>query len=200
MPFTQPQPQSEPLALFEAWFQAAGESGVTMPEAMALATATADGRPSVRMVLLKGFTAEGHPRFFTNYESRKGQTLEHNPRAALLFWWGDLARQVRIEGPVRRVSPAASDEYFASRPRLSQLGAAVSPQSRPIAGHDGLLRQVDALAAALGDAPVPRPAHWGGYAVEPESWEFWIGHDGRLHERYQYTRRGDAWDFALLAP
>lgn len=200
MPFTQPQPQSEPLALFEAWFQAAGESGVTMPEAMALATATADGRPSVRMVLLKGFTAEGHPRFFTNYESRKGQTLEHNPRAALLFWWGDLARQVRIEGPVRRVSPAASDEYFASRPRLSQLGAAVSPQSRPIAGHDGLLRQVDALAAALGDAPVPRPAHWGGYAVEPESWEFWIGHDGRLHERYQYTRHGDAWDFALLAP
>lgn len=200
MSFSQPQPGSDPLALFQGWFRAVEAAGVPMPEAMTLATATADGRPSARMVLLKGFTADGRPRFFTNYDSRKGRVLADNPRAALLFFWHGPNRQVRIEGPVQRLGPAESDAYFASRPRLSQLGSAVSPQSRPISGHDALLREVDALAAALGDAPVPRPAHWGGFAVEPETWEFWIGHDGRLHERYQYTRGAAGWDFAELAP
>lgn len=200
MSFPQPQPGSDPLALFQGWFEAAAAAGVPMPEAMTLATATPDGRPSARMVLLKGFTADGHPRFFTNYDSRKGHILAENPRAALLFWWGAPARQVRVEGPVRRLSAAESDEYFASRPRLSQIGAVVSPQSRPIPDHDGLLRDAAALDAALAGAPVPRPDNWGGYAVEPESWEFWIGHDGRLHERYLYTRAAAGWDCALLAP
>lgn len=200
MSFTQPEPHSEPLELFQAWFSAATEAGVNMPEAMVLATATREGVPAARMVLLKGTTGEGHPRFFTNYTSAKGQQLEENPRAALLFWWGQLARQVRIEGEVYALSPAESDEYFATRPRLSQLGASVSPQSRPIASHATLLEQADALAARLGSAPVPRPPHWGGYALRPTSWEFWIGHDGRLHERYAFRRRPGGWDFALLAP
>lgn len=201
MPYPQPLPDSAPLHLFQAWFMAAIEAGVAMPEAMALATATPDGRPSVRMVLLKGYTDSGDLRFFTNYESRKAAELDSNPRASLLFWWGGLERQVRVEGRVYRVSAAESDQYFASRPRLSQLGAHASPQSRPIESYDALSARVDSLAASLGDAPVPRPPHWGGYAVEPDAWEFWIGHVGRLHERYTYARNtAGGWEFSMLAP
>lgn len=200
MTFPQPEPDSAPLALFQAWFAAATAAGVAMPEAMALATATPDARPSVRMVLLKGFTDSGDLRFFTNYESRKSGELDSNPRASLLFWWGDLERQVRIEGRVYRLSAAESDQYFSTRPRLSQLGALASPQSRPIESHDALVARVDAIAATLGDGPVPRPPHWGGYAVAPDSWEFWIGHVGRLHERYTYSRTEAGWQLTLLAP
>lgn len=200
MTFPSPEPHAEPLELFQAWFLAASSAGIFMPEAMALATASHAEGPAARMVLLKGFTPKGHLRFFTHYDSPKGQQLAADPRAALLFWWGPVARQVRVEGEVYRLSDAESDAYFASRPRLSQLSAAVSPQSRPIGGHAELLDRSDALAARLGDAPVPRPPHWGGYAVAPSRWEFWIGHDGRLHERYAYTRRGAGWDFTPLAP
>lgn len=201
MPFLQPEPESAPLALFQAWFQAAIVAGVPMPEAMSLATATPDGAPSVRMVLFKGYTDSGDLRFFTNYESRKADELDRNPRAALLFWWGALERQVRVEGRVYRIGDAESDDYFASRPRLSQLGALASPQSRPIASLDVLHTRVDQLAASLGDSPVPRPLHWGGYAVEPARWEFWIGQIGRLHERFTYTRNPEGgWNYTMLAP
>lgn len=200
MSVRKPEPHLEPLALFQEWFASAAAAGTTMPEAMTLATATADGRPSARMVLLKGFDREGRLRFFTNYDSRKAGELDHNQRAALLFWWQSLYVQVRVEGPVRRLSPAESDAYFATRPRLSQLGAIASPQSRPIDDFQHLLDRVSQLAHEFGDGPVARPDNWGGYAVEPEAWEFWIGHDGRLHERFTYTREAGGWRFTLLAP
>lgn len=201
MQFIQPEPHSDPLDLFHTWFAAATAAGVRQPEATALATASADGRPSVRMVLLKGFNAAGHPRFFTNYDSRKAQELAANPRAALLLWWNELDRQVRIEGRVYRTSSEESDAYFTSRPRRSQLGAAVSPQSRPIPDLQSFHGQLAELERSLGDAPVPRPAHWGGYAVEPEKWEFWVGQVNRLHERYVYTARPEGgYSLQLLGP
>lgn len=200
MPVVLPAPDSRPIDLFQAWFAAAVDVGAPMPDAMTLATATPDGRPSARMVLLKGADEAGL-RFFTNYESRKADELDHNPRAALLFWWVALNVQVRIEGPITRLAPGESDAYFATRPRLSQLGAHASPQSRPIPHYGALLDRVDALERALAGAPVPRPPHWGGYLVVPALWEFWVGHEGRLHERFAYARReGGGWDFALLAP
>lgn len=200
MPVVLPTPDSSPLDLFQAWFSAAVEVGSPMPDAMTLATATPDSRPSARMVLLKGVGEEGLT-FFTNYESRKADELTRNPRAALLFWWPALNVQVRVEGWVNRIDPAASDAYFATRPRLSQLGAHASPQSRPIPHHSVLLERVDEFARRFEGMPVPRPPHWGGFRVAPELWEFWVGHEGRLHERFLYTRRPDGgWDFAILAP
>ena len=201
MSVRRPEPDSQPLELFQAWYAAVIAAGVPMPDAMTLATATADARPSARMVLLKGFEPDGRLRFFTNYDSRKGGELEQNPRAALLFWWQPLYLQVRVEGPVTRLLAVESDAYFATRPRLSQLGALASPQSRPIADHKRLLDRVDTLARELGDAPVPRPPHWGGYGLMPDAWEFWVGHDARLHERFAYRARdAGGWDFTLLAP
>lgn len=200
MTVRKPEPDLQPLVLFQEWFAAAAATGMAMPEAMTLATASVDASPSARMVLFKGFDPFGRLRFFTNYDSRKGGELDSNPRAALLFWWPALYVQVRIEGRVVRLPPAESDAYFATRPRLSQLGALVSPQSRPIGDFQELLDRVSTLAHELGDAPVPRPDNWGGYAVEPDAWEFWVGHDGRLHERFTYTRVGAGWHFALLAP
>lgn len=184
----------DPLRQFESWFAAARDAGLRAPEAMALATATPDGAPSARMVLLKGVDDRGFV-FFTSYESRKGRELEANPRAALLFYWEPLGRQVRVEGPVERVSAEESDAYFASRPLGSRAGAAASHQSRPLADRAELERAV----AALGD-DVARPEWWGGYRVRPERYEFWQHRENRLHDRFLYEREGSAWSIQRLYP
>ena len=187
----------DPLRQFAAWFEEAGAAGVRAPEAMAVATATSDGRPSVRMVLLKGFDEQGFV-FFTGYESRKGGELATNPRAALLFYWDPLGRQVRIEGPVERVAEAESDAYFRSRPRGAQISASVSPQSRVVESRAGL----EALAAELevrGDE-IPRPPAWGGFRLAPETYEFWQHRANRLHDRLRYRREDGDWVLERLAP
>ena len=184
----------DPLRQFESWFDAAREAGVRAPEAMALATAAPDGAPSARMVLLKGVDERGFA-FFTSYESRKGSELEANPRAALLFYWEPLGRQVRVEGMVERVSAEESDSYFASRAPGSRAGAAASRQSRPLADRAELDREV----AALGD-DVPRPEWWGGYRVRPERYEFWQHRENRLHDRFRYDRDGLRWSIQRLYP
>jgi pyridoxamine 5'-phosphate oxidase len=187
----------DPLRQFAAWFDDAGAAGVRAPEAMALATATADGRPSVRMVLLKGFDERGFV-FFTGYESRKGAELAANPRAALLFYWDPLGRQVRIEGPVERVSAEESDAYFGSRPRGAQISASVSPQSRVVESRSSL----EALAAELDTrgGELPRPAAWGGFRLAPETYELWQHRANRLHDRLRYSRSGAGWKIERLAP
>jgi pyridoxamine 5'-phosphate oxidase len=187
----------DPLRQFAAWFEEAGAAGMRAPEATALATTAADGRPSVRMVLLKGFDERGFV-FFTGYESRKGAELAANPRAALLFYWDPLGRQVRIEGPVERVSEAESDAYFASRPRGAQISASVSPQSRVVESRAHL----EAAAAELearGDE-LPRPPSWGGFRLAPETYEFWQHRANRLHDRLRYRREDDRWVLERLAP
>ena len=196
-PLDEAEVDHDPLRQFAAWFEEAGRAGVRAPEAMALATATGDGRPSVRMVLLKGFDERGFV-FFTGYESRKGGELEANPRAALLFYWDPLGRQVRIEGAVERVSEADSDAYFASRPRGAQISASVSPQSQVVESRAGL----EELAARLEveGEEIPRPPRWGGYRVTPESYEFWQHRANRLHDRLRYRRDGPRWTIERLAP
>jgi pyridoxamine 5'-phosphate oxidase len=187
----------DPLRQFAAWFEEAGATGVRAPEATALATATADGHPSVRMVLLKGFDERGFV-FFTGYESRKGTELAANPRAALLFYWDPLGRQVRIEGPVERVAQTESDAYFASRPRGAQISASVSPQSRVVESRATL----EALAAELEarGGEIPRPPAWGGFRLSPETYEFWQHRANRLHDRLRYTPARDTWKIERLAP
>jgi len=188
----------DPLAQFGAWFEEALGSGVALPNAMTLATATRDGRPSAREVLLKGFDARGFV-FFTNYSSRKGRELEENPRAVLHFCWKELERQVGIEGKVERVSAAESDEYFASRPLGSRLSAAISPQSETVASREVLESSLEQASKRWRDAP-PRPPHWGGYRLAPDAFEFWQGRKDRLHDRLRYLRAGGAWKIERLAP
>jgi pyridoxamine 5'-phosphate oxidase len=167
---------------------------------MALATATTDGHPSVRLVLLRGFDERGFV-FFTNYESRKARELEHNPRAALVFYWPELDRQVRTEGNVERISAEESDAYFQSRARGSRLGAWASPQSQIIASREVLDRRMEELEAEYREAEVPRPPYWGGYRVIPASVEFWQGQTDRLHDRLRYRRlEGGSWCLERLAP
>jgi pyridoxamine 5'-phosphate oxidase len=188
----------DPLRQFAIWFAEAGKAGMRAPEAMAVATAAPEARPSVRMVLLKGFDERGFV-FFTGYESRKGGELAANPRAALLFYWDPLGRQVRIEGPVERVAESESDAYFASRPRGAQVSASVSPQSRPVSSREELEALAGELEAREGE--IPRPPGWGGYRVVPETYEFWQHRSNRLHDRLRYTRDGGGdWRIERLGP
>jgi pyridoxamine 5'-phosphate oxidase len=188
---------ADPIDQFRDWFELA-EREVPLAEAMTLATVDENGSPDARMVLLKGFGPDGF-RFFTNYESDKGAQLEVNPRAALILYWRELDRQVRIRGKVERLSPDDSDAYFASRPRDSRIAATISPQSRPIEREE-LDRRYEQLERELGGAGPERPASWGGYLVRPESVEFWQGRDSRMHDRLLYMREGEGWRIERLAP
>lgn len=189
----------DPHTLFETWFAEAKASEPNDPNAMALATVGADGMPSVRMVLLKGHDARGFV-FYTNRESRKAGELGSDPKAALLFHWKSLRRQVRIEGPVSLATDAESDAYFASRGRDSQLGAWASDQSRPLDARATFEARFAEVQARFDGQDVPRPPHWGGYRVTPERIEFWQDRAHRLHERRLFTRDGDAWTEGLLFP
>jgi pyridoxamine 5'-phosphate oxidase len=190
----------DPLRQFLAWFEAAREAGVEMPEAAAVATADSACAPSVRMVLVKNFDERGFV-FFTNYESRKARDLAANPRAALLFHWQLLGRQVRIEGPTQRTSAEESAGYVHSRPRGSQLSALASPQSRPVESRQALEERVVELAARHAGGDLPLPEAWGGYRVSPESFEFWQHRDDRLHDRLRYLPGVDGgWRIDRLAP
>ncbi len=188
----------DPFVQFGRWF-AEASAVLDAPEAMAVATADTDGRPSVRMVLLKAWARDGFT-FFTNYESRKGHELEANPQAALLFHWERFGRQVRIEGPVRRSDPAESDAYFASRAFGSQIGAYASHQSRTVADRPTLDARVVALASELGGRDIPRPPWWGGFRVEPWVFEFWQQGQSRMHDRLRYLPEGEAWRIERLQP
>ena len=189
---------ADPVVQFGRWFEQAEQSGLLEPTAMTLATATLDGRPSARMVLLRGFDERGFC-FYTNYQSRKGAELAANPLAALVFWWGELERQVRIEGRVAPTTRAESEAYFHSRPPGSQLSAAASPQSRVIDGRAVLERRVTELATGQ-DGQLPLPDFWGGYRLAHELVEFWQGRPNRLHDRLRYRRAGDTWKIERLAP
>ncbi len=189
----------DPLATLRTWYEEAVEVGTPFADAVALATASLAGRPSARMVLHKGFDDRG-VRFYTNYESRKGQELDDNPHAALVFFWAPLHCQVRVEGAVERLSAEESDAYFATRARESQIGAWASPQSQPIAAREALDHRFAELGERYAGRDVPRPPHWGGYRVVAERVEFWIGQDHRMHDRFLYTRHGDGWQRERLAP
>jgi pyridoxamine 5'-phosphate oxidase len=190
---------SDPLAQVQHWYEHAVAAGVNEPEAMALATSTPDGSPSVRFVLLKGVDERG-VEFYTNYESRKARELEANPRAALAILWKPLQRQIRLEGAVQRLTPEESDEYFASRGRGSQLGAWASRQSEAIPDREWLEARLKAFGEQY-PATVPRPPHWGGYRLVPDAIEFWEGRPSRLHDREAFTRGSDgAWHARRLSP
>jgi pyridoxamine 5'-phosphate oxidase len=188
----------DPLQQFADWFGAAVREA-PLEEAMTLATVDAEGRPDARIVLLKGFGPDGF-RFFTNYESAKGEQLRASPHAALVIYWRELDRQVRVRGEVERLPEPESDEYFASRPRDSQIGAWASPQSAPIGSRDELNAQIGEIAARFGDGPVPRPPNWGGFLLRPQTIEFWQGQVGRLHDRFRYRRAAEGWLIERLAP
>jgi pyridoxamine 5'-phosphate oxidase len=189
----------DPLIELRRWLQDAIDAGVPTANAMTLATVDERGRPAARIVLLKDIDARGLA-FYTNYESRKGHDLAAHPAAALVLFWEPLHRQVRVEGTVERVSVVESDAYFASRPRGSQLGAIASPQSQPLRDRKALEELVAAVSHAHGDAPLPRPAHWGGYRVIPDMIELWQGQPSRLHDRVRYLRSGEGWARDRLAP
>jgi len=190
---------TDPLALFDEWLAEARASEPNDPEAMSLATAALDGRPSVRIVLLKGHGPDGFI-FYTNDESAKGNQLAANPRAALLFHWKSVRRQVRVEGLVERVDGEQADAYFATRSRDSQLGAWASDQSRPLDTRAKFERRYDEMKARFEGQDVPRPPHWGGYRVIPERMEFWTDRPHRLHERRLFVRDGGTWTEGLLYP
>jgi len=189
----------DPIALFKAWYQEARSVEVNDPDAMALATATGDGRPSARMVLLKGHGPDGFT-FYTNADSRKGDELAGNPQAALLFHWKSLRRQVRIEGPIEEVSAAEADAYFASRGRDSQIGAWASEQSRPLDCRETFEARYEEFMARFEGQDVPRPPRWPGFRVKPEVMEFWSDRPHRLHERRQFRRTNEGWNEGLLFP
>ena len=189
----------DPIVQFHEWFENAVEADLHEPNAMILATATTDGKPSARTVLLKGYDVRGFV-FYTNYEGRKAKEIEANPACALLFYWGELERQVRIEGRATRLSGEESDAYFASRPPGSRLGAWASEQSHPVEDRSILEERVRALQAEYEGREIPRPPFWGGYRIEPETIEFWQGRENRLHDRIVYHRSGRGWKIVRLQP
>lgn len=191
---------ANPIRQFQLWFNEAVGRGLPLAEAMTLCTATNDGKPSARMVLLKGVAESGFV-FYTNYRSRKARELDENPFAALVFYWEPLERQVRVEGQAARISAAESDKYFQTRPRESQLGAIASPQSDVIESREMLEQEFQVLEEKYGDQAIERPAHWGGYRLVPERIEFWKGRPGRLHDRLLYELQADgSWNRSRLAP
>lgn len=191
---------ANPIDQFTIWWDDAVRSEIEEVNAMTLATVTAEGFPSARIVLLKGYTEEGFV-FFTNYQSHKGQELAQNPRASLVFFWKALERQVRIEGLAEKISAADSEAYFQSRPVGSRIGAWASPQSTVIPNREVIENNVFELEKKYGNGPVPRPEHWGGYIVKPVSIEFWQGRSSRLHDRILYTAQKDLqWKIERLAP
>ncbi len=190
---------ADPIRQFQAWFEEARAEGVPLPEACSVATASADARPSARMVLLKSVDERGFV-FATNYESRKGRELGKNPRAALLFYWHALGRQVRVEGAVERVDAAESDEIFLARPRESRISALASRQSDPLESRAELEERVRALEARLDGREVERPGFWGGYRVVPDELEFWQHRENRLHIRFAYRRDAEGWRIEQLQP
>ena len=194
-------PQSDPFMLFEVWYAEAKEREPNDPNAMALATASEDGLPSVRMVLLKGHGPDGFV-FYTNAESRKGEQIRANMRAALLFHWKSLRRQIRIEGPLEEVSSAEADAYFHSRPRVSQIGSAASDQSRALPDRQVYLDRVTALEERYPEGDIPRPPHWTGFRLSPRRIEFWQDRQYRLHDRRLFVRDAaeEAWSDTLLYP
>jgi pyridoxamine 5'-phosphate oxidase len=197
-PLLESQVDRDPLVQFGRWFEEAA-GVVRLPEAVALASADSSGRPSLRMVLLRGWDSDGF-LFYTDYGSRKAAELTGNPVAALLLHWDALGRQIRIEGPVEKSTEAESDRYFHSRPRDRQIAAHASAQSQPIGSRDELDRRVAELSARFEGQPVPRPENWGGFRLRPESYEFWQNHDDRLHDRLRYRRVGDGWMIERLQP
>ena len=188
-----------PLILFQHWLDEAIAAGIHLPEATTLATATVDGKPSARLVLLKQADARGFV-FFTNYNSAKARDLNSNPQAALVFYWPQFERQVRVEGTVERTSAAESDAYFKTRPRASQIGALASPQSEVVVLREVLEQRFRELENLYEGREVDRPNHWGGYRLRPEKIEFWKGRPSRLHDRILYERHGDTWSISRLAP
>ena len=192
-------PDSDPIAFFRKWFDEAKRSGILLPEAMTLATASADGQPSARMMLLKDADDRGFV-FFTNYESQKSGELDVNPRGALVLYWPILERQVRIEGDISKISTEESQGYFSSRPRGSQIGAWASKQSSPLDSRDTLKRRFEELDRKYAGDEVPLPPFWGGFRLIPNRIEFWQGKLDRLHDRVRYERDGDGWTVSWLYP
>lgn len=190
---------SDPIQQFQRWFDDAVEGGVYEPNGMTLATTDASGQPTARIVLLKMIDQRGLA-FFTNFESRKGQHLEANPKAALTFWWGPLERQVRFEGRISKVSDEESDSYYQSRPAGSRLGAWASPQSQVVENREFLEKAERDYASKFTDGDIPRPPHWGGYRLAPYRVEFWQGRSNRLHDRLCYRQEDGAWQLERLAP
>jgi pyridoxamine 5'-phosphate oxidase len=189
----------DPLAIFQNWYEQAQTKEISDPNAMALASIDPEGKPSVRMVLMKGFDENGFT-FFTNYESRKGLGLVKQPYAELNFYWKSTERQIRIAGPVVKTSEAEADAYFVTRPRESQLGAWASSQTRPMDDYADFEKKVAEVRNKYDGQDVPRPAYWGGFRLKPERMEFWIAHPNRLHKRFVFEKTGNKWDAGWLFP